>query len=92
MVKTAWLRFYTPAERPPRFSRIVQSWDTANKAAELNDYSVCTTWGIADRRFYLLDVLRRRLNYPDLKRSITEQARRHEARTILIEDKHPARS
>jgi predicted phage terminase large subunit-like protein len=87
MVKTVWLRFYTPAERPPRFSRIVQSWDTANKAAQLNDYSVCTTWGIADRHFYLIDVLRRRLNYPDLKRSIIEQARRHEANTILIEDK-----
>ena len=25
---------------------IVQSWDTANKAGELNDFSVCTTWGI----------------------------------------------
>jgi hypothetical protein len=26
--------------------RIVQSWDTANKATELSDFSVCTSWGI----------------------------------------------
>jgi phage terminase large subunit-like protein len=31
------------------FDRIVQSYDTANKATELSDYSVCTTWGIALR-------------------------------------------
>ena len=29
--------------RPERFDRIVQSWDTANKATELSDFSVCTT-------------------------------------------------
>jgi hypothetical protein len=49
MVKTEWLRFYNPADLPERFSRVVQSWDTANKAAELNDYSVCTTWGVRNR-------------------------------------------
>lgn len=87
MVKTAWLRFYSLDERPARFSRIIQSWDTANKAAELNDYSVATTWGIDGKCFYLLDVYRRRLNYPDLKRAIEEQAQRHRASTILIEDK-----
>jgi len=31
---------------------IVQSWDTANKATELSDYSVCTTWGVKDQRMY----------------------------------------
>ncbi|HEU5233722.1 MAG TPA: hypothetical protein VFU50_12740 [Terriglobales bacterium] len=30
---------------PEHFDFIFQSWDTANKASELNDYSVCTTWG-----------------------------------------------
>ena len=45
-----------------RFSQIVQSWDTANKATELSDYSVCTTWGVHEKRYYLLDVFRQRLN------------------------------
>ncbi len=37
---------------------IVQSWDTANKAGKMNGFSVCTTWGIAGRSFYLLQVHR----------------------------------
>lgn len=46
---------------------IIQSWDTASKAGELNDYSVCTTWLLYDDNYYLLDLLRERLEFPDLK-------------------------
>jgi phage terminase large subunit-like protein len=49
--------------------RIVQSWDTANKATELSDFSVCTTWGVKDKELFLLGVFRRRLEYPALKRA-----------------------
>jgi predicted phage terminase large subunit-like protein len=87
MVKTAWLAYYDSRERPEKFNRIVQSWDTANKANELSDYSVCTTWGIEQKCYYLLDVYRRRLEYPDLRRAVTAQARLHNANNILIEDK-----
>jgi len=87
MVKTEWLKFYEPGEQPSRFSRVVQSWDTANKAGELNDYSVCTTWRVLYKEYFLLDVLRPRLNYPDLKRLVVEHARRFKANTVLIEDK-----
>jgi len=87
MVKTDWLRYYTPSERPERFTRVLQSWDTANKSSELNDFSVCTTWGVAGTSFYLLDVYRGRLNYPELKRKVEELATRHRPTTVLIEDK-----
>ena len=87
MVKKEWLRYYVPEERPARFERIVQSWDTANKAGELNDFSVCTTWGEKDRHFYLLHVFRRRMEYPDLKRAVKEQAQIHKAKAVVIEDK-----
>jgi hypothetical protein len=43
MVKAAWFRSYAANERPEKFDRIVQSWDTANKATEASDFSVCTT-------------------------------------------------
>jgi len=68
MVRTRWLRFYDPGECPDRFDEIVQSWDTANKATELSDYSVCTTWGVHDEYYYLLELCReRRPRYgPDL--------------------------
>jgi hypothetical protein len=43
LVKAEWFKRYRENERPERFDRIVQSWDTANKATELSDFSVCTT-------------------------------------------------
>jgi predicted phage terminase large subunit-like protein len=87
LVKSAWLQFYEPGEQPARFSRIVQSWDTANKSSEINDYSVCTTWGVHDKYFYLLEVYRARLNYPELRRKVVELAGRYDSPSIVIEDK-----
>ena len=49
----------------------MQSWDT-NKASELSDFSVCTTWGIKGKEHYLLHVLRRRMECPELKRAVRE--------------------
>ena len=87
MVKAAWFKSYTANERPEEFDRIVQSWDTANKASELSDFSVCTSWGIKGKELYLIDVSRRRLEYPELKRAVHEQYERFRPRVVLIEDK-----
>jgi predicted phage terminase large subunit-like protein len=87
IVKPAWFRRYRPDELPARFERVVQSWDTANKASELADFSVCTTWGIAGKSLYLLDVLRRRMEYPALKRAVVDAQARLRPDVILIEDK-----
>jgi predicted phage terminase large subunit-like protein len=85
MVKREWFGWYDAAPEP--FERIVQSWDTANKQTELADYSVCTTWGVKARNFYLLHVLRRKLNYPELKRAVAAQAVHFSPQVILIEDR-----
>jgi predicted phage terminase large subunit-like protein len=87
MIKEEWFQRYLPNQLPDKFDQIVQSWDTANKPAELNAFSVCTTWGVKDNRFYLLHVLRKRLDYPSLKRAVREQWLEHQATVILIEDK-----
>jgi predicted phage terminase large subunit-like protein len=87
MVKAEWFKRYRENERPERFDRIVQSWDTANKATELSDFSVCTTWGVKGKNLFLLGLLRRRLEYPALKRAVREQQSLFEATEVLIEDK-----
>ena len=87
LVKREWLRSYGPDDVPRRFMRIIQSWDTAAKTSELNDYSVCTTWGVERENYYLIDVFRRRLNYPDLKRAIVSHAKMFDADKIVIEGK-----
>jgi predicted phage terminase large subunit-like protein len=87
MVKADWFKRYGAKDLPECFDRIVQSWDTANKASELSDYSVCTTWGIKGKNLYLLGVLRRQLEYPALKRAVREQQKLFNANVVLIEDK-----
>jgi predicted phage terminase large subunit-like protein len=87
MVKLAWFKTYKVGDEPAKFDLIFQSWDTAVKATELSDYSVCTTWGKKDNNLYLLHVLRRRMEYPELKRAVRDHANRFKATTILIEDK-----
>jgi predicted phage terminase large subunit-like protein len=87
LVKRAWFKHYSPGELPESFERIVQSWDTASKATELSDFSLCTTWGIAGKDLYLLEVLRRRMEYPELKRAVREQYDRFGPSVVLIEDK-----
>ena len=87
IIKPEWLIYVGPGEWPERFDRVIQSWDTASKSAELNDYSVCTTWGIKDVFYYLIDVLRKKLGYPELKRAVYDLRRRYRPEVILIEDK-----
>lgn len=87
IVKTAWLRYYTLAEKPSLFSSILLSCDTANKAAEINDYSVITVWGVKNQKFYLLNVIRKKVEFPQLRRLVAEIAKAYPHPMVLIEDK-----
>ena len=47
--------------------KICQSWDTASKAEEDNDYSVCITYAHDFRkRVWVLDIFRAKLEFPEL--------------------------
>jgi len=48
---------------------------------------VCTSWGVAGKNLYLIDVLRRRMEYPELKRVVRDQHERFNPSVVLIEDK-----
>jgi predicted phage terminase large subunit-like protein len=87
IVKREWLKFYTPAEMPERFDQILQSWDTANKDTELSNFSVCTTWGIKNRRLFLINVFRHKMDFPALKRAVLDLAAMHRADIVLVEEK-----
>jgi predicted phage terminase large subunit-like protein len=64
----------------------VLSWDTAMKATQLSDYSVCTVWQAHEGAYYLLDVIRERMEYPALKRKAIELYQFWNPCTVLIED------
>ena len=76
LIKREWPRFFEPGELPSDFYYTLQSWDTASKSDELNDFSVCTTWKTSGQNFYLIDVFRKRLTFPQLKRAAIELHRK----------------
>lgn len=82
-----WEWFGTYDETPARsyFQLVVQSWDTGMSSDPRSDYSVCTTWGFREGVWYLLDVLRGQLDYPDLKRETLRLGREWNADRVLIE-------
>jgi predicted phage terminase large subunit-like protein len=86
MIRREWLRYYDQLPERTYRTEVIQSWDTAAKDGAQNDWSVCTTWMIVDNHYYLIDLTRGRYEYPRLKETAIELAKRHRPRRILIED------
>lgn len=87
LILADWLdRCSASSEEEARYDEIVQSWDVASKTGPANDWSVCTTWGLRRKTYTLLDVLRARLEFPDLLSRAKAHAKEHRAHRILIED------
>jgi len=87
MIKRKWIERYEAL--PPEQERLIvlQSWDTASKGGPENDFSVCTTWIVTrNRRWYLIDVWRKRVDYPELKAAVQTLAAKYKARRVLVED------
>ncbi|MCL2888473.1 MAG: phage terminase large subunit [Elusimicrobia bacterium] len=80
IIKREWLKFYNRQTlledirtRKIRPFHIGQSWDTASKAEEHNDYSVCITYLTAsDNKIYILGVYRDKLEFPALVKKAEE--------------------
>lgn len=84
-----WWKYFTAA---PEFKRIVQFWDTAFKSGAENDFSVCTTWGETATAYFLLDVWRERIEFPELKRTAIALYDKWKAHAVLVEDKASGQS
>lgn len=88
MIRLEWFGTYDEAPPRHRFIKVVQSWDTGMTAAPTSDYSVCTTWGfeVERHKWYLLDVFRERLDFPDLKRAVVNLRNRYRADKVIMEE------
>lgn len=87
--KRDWWQRY---QDTPKLKWIMQSWDTAYKKGAENDYSVCTTWGVCDKGYFLLDRWKAKVEFPELKRTVINLAKKWNPRAILIEDKASGQS
>ncbi|OED40294.1 hypothetical protein ACH42_17195 [Endozoicomonas sp. (ex Bugula neritina AB1)] len=90
LIKGKWFKRYNTL--PSEFLRVIQSWDTAYKPEQINDPSVCTTWGETRHGWYLLDVFRQRMEYPALKRAAASLYQAWRPQAVLIEDKGSGQS
>jgi predicted phage terminase large subunit-like protein len=88
--KRNWWHFYRHPLAGP--FRIIQSWDTAFKTGEENDYSVCTTWGVSESGYFLLHLWRGKGEFPALKRKVIELAQEWKPTEILVEDRASGQS
>lgn len=92
LFKMSWFRTYSNSIDKRDFEMIVQSWDTAASTGDQGSYSVCTTWGIKEHRYFLLDLFRDRLSFPDLLAKAIRHARVWGADLVLIENASSGRA
>ncbi len=82
--------WYEKLDQEPDY--IIQSWDTAIKTSEHSDYSVCTTWAIVGENYYLIDMIRKKMAYPELKNKVRALYENFATKILLIEDKGSGQS
>jgi predicted phage terminase large subunit-like protein len=79
----------------PKFDRIIQSWDTAYKTGNANDYSACVTIGLVRERcdgstaipgYYLVHAWHGRIEFADLKRRAIDFYNLWHPEAVLVED------
>jgi predicted phage terminase large subunit-like protein len=95
IIKREWWQLWEE-DSPPYCEFTLQSWDTAFEKHNRADYSACTTWGvfyqeddagIMQANIILLNAVRKRMEFPELKRKAIEEFKQWEPDSIIIEKK-----
>jgi predicted phage terminase large subunit-like protein len=87
IVKEFWFKERYRA-LPDQPAKIIQAWDTAQKAKEITHCPwVCGTWYVIGNKYYLADVHREWMEYPTGKARAIELAAKWNVDIVIIEDK-----
>ena len=92
IIKREWWRTWKSDKIPP-LTHVIQSYDTAFMKSETADYSAITTWGIffpsedKGAHLLLLDSVKGRYEFPELRRRALQQFKYWEPETVLVEAK-----
>ena len=92
IIKREWWKQW-PKEQLPPLAHVIQSYDTAFLKKETADYSAITTWGVfypneeEEANIILLDVVKDRFEFPELRRKAKEQYDYWEPETVIVEAK-----
>ena len=86
IIRRKWFTFYDAIPSYQRGDHIIMSWDIALSEEEKGDYFACVVLLRRKEVFFILEVIRGRLRFDDLKHKILEVKRRYGDGTLLIED------
>ena len=92
IIKRDWWQVWEKDELPP-LKHVIQSYDTAFLKSERADYSAITTWGVfypnedSGPNLILVDSIKGRYEFPELKRVAMEQYKYWNPETVIIESK-----
>ena len=92
IIKREWWNVWAE-DHIPKLHHVIQSYDTAFLKKETADYSAITTWGVfyptqdSGPNLILLDALKGRYEFPELKRVAKEQYDYWKPETVVIESK-----
>jgi phage terminase large subunit-like protein len=92
LIKREWWKTWDKDYIPP-LQHIIQSYDTAFLKKESADYSAITTWGVfypdqdSAPNLILLDALKERLEFPELRKKALEQYKYWNPETVIVESK-----
>ena len=92
IIKREWWRKWKK-DWIPKLQHVIQSYDTAFMKKETADFSAITTWGVfylnedSPLNLILLDSLKGRYEFPELRRRALEQYKYWTPETVIIESK-----
>ena len=92
IIKRDWWRKWDK-DYIPELYHVIQSYDTAFLKKETADYSAITTWGVfypnpdSGPNLILLDAVKERLEFPELRRRALEQYHYWKPESVVIESK-----
>ena len=92
IIKREWWRRWKH-DWIPDLHHVIQSYDTAFLKKETADFSAITTWGVfypdndSGPNLMLLDSVKQRLEFPELRRKALEQYKYWNPETVIIEGK-----
>jgi predicted phage terminase large subunit-like protein len=92
LIKREWWKIWD-RETPPQCEFTIMSLDAAQEANTRADYNALTTWGVFfneetnNYAIILLNSIKKRLEYPDLKKLVLEEYREWEPDAFMVEKK-----
>ncbi len=79
-------------EKPAVCDMVVSSWDLASTLEHTSSFSVGLLWGVVGSQYYLLEVVRERLEAPDLRRCLIDSMTLWAPHATLVEETELGRS